>query len=121
MSLPLPRNEYTRVSAREAGRLRARASECGGTRLVVNGKRQEWVIDDSFGYLDRVELAEHEAYRWRSAWWCSENAGVRIRDGEMTAKALAMQALWLAALPSAVAGIGGGVLAVMWMGAMVLR
>jgi hypothetical protein len=118
----LPRNGYTRAAARMAGKLRARATRCGGVRLSgADGKRGEWLIDDPDGYVDRIFDLEAEAYRWRSAWWCSENVGGQLHAGGLTLKALAMQALWLTAIPSAIAAIGAGVLAVMWMGAAVLR
>lgn len=119
--MTLPGNEYTRVCARLAGRLRAKLATCGGTRLVRNGVAEGWVIDDGHGYYERLEHAETEVYRWRASWWCSENAGVRIMKGGLTVKALAMHALWLAALPATIIAVGSGVLAVMWIGAMVLR
>lgn len=117
----LPRNEYTRLCAKQAGHLRARAANCGGVRLSRDGKAGEWLIDDDRGYVDRIYAFESEAYRWRSAWWCSENAGVRIERGELTLKALAMQVVWFVTVLAIPLAVIGALFAIMWFGAMVLR
>jgi hypothetical protein len=114
--LILPRNEYTRVLAREAGRRRRRAMTDGLVR--INDGPLIW--HDPCDHLTRADAYEAEAYEWRRAWWCSENVGVRISGGALTLKALVAHLAWLAIWPMTIGAVGLGAYLVMWLGRVVL-
>ncbi len=119
--MTLPRNEYSRACARKSGRLRARVAGCKGVRWqMANGEYTDWLIDDPQDWVHQAGENRDLAYRWRSAWWCSENTGCHLTAGKLTLRVALMDVKLSAAVVSFMVCAAIGVYLLMAFGAWVL-
>lgn len=105
--MDLPKNDYTRYCARKAGALLHRFNSA------------------NFQHYDESSWFWHcRALRWQQAWWCSVAVGAAVDAGRLTGRAFLMAFLGSVFVSGlfggALAGIGFGIYAIMYLGTVVL-